>query len=335
MQTYKLYYTRENCLVAIQIWEEHQIHLLKQKINNAPPLTIFDVYEGVVKVYYHEDISDIWGNIVVNKVNSDPFFATIEMKELGDRMDKLEKIWQRGEVDTAEEILGLFNLAATSWVGVSISMCLAEIPSISKETQELGMRLRLRTADFLEATDNVIKKTLRKLYPELGDLIKYITIEELKNGVLVSRKELENREQHYIYYDFQVYTERDVYEFAKKHNIEIQEEMIPENITELIGQTAMRGKVAGKVRILSKKADIPDLQDGEILVTAMTTPDYIPAMKKSSAFVTDEGGITCHAAIVAREFGKPCVIGTKIATKVLKTGDMVEVDADNGIVRIL
>ena len=61
----------------------------------------------------------------------------------------------------------------------------------------------------------------------------------------------------------------------------------------------------------------------------------MPAMEKAAAFVTDEGGITCHAAIVAREMKKPCIIGTKIATKVLKDGDLVEVDAEKGIVRIL
>jgi len=61
----------------------------------------------------------------------------------------------------------------------------------------------------------------------------------------------------------------------------------------------------------------------------------LPAMNKASAFITDEGGITCHAAIVARELGKPCIIGTKIATKVLKDGDEVEVNADKGIVKII
>ena len=67
----------------------------------------------------------------------------------------------------------------------------------------------------------------------------------------------------------------------------------------------------------------------------MTTPDYIPAMKKAAAFVTDEGGITCHAAIIAREMKKPCIVGTKIATQILHDGDLVEVDADKGVVRII
>ena len=65
----------------------------------------------------------------------------------------------------------------------------------------------------------------------------------------------------------------------------------------------------------------------------MTRPDFMPLMRKAKAVITDEGGITCHAAIVSRELGIPCIIGTKIATKVLKDGDMVEVDANKGIVR--
>lgn len=75
--------------------------------------------------------------------------------------------------------------------------------------------------------------------------------------------------------------------------------------------------------------------DGDVLVTCMTTPDFLSIMKKSAAFVTDEGGITCHAAIVARELKKPCIIGTKIATQVLHDGDEVEVDAEKGIVRVV
>lgn len=75
--------------------------------------------------------------------------------------------------------------------------------------------------------------------------------------------------------------------------------------------------------------------EGEILVTGMTRPEYVPLMKKAAAIVTDEGGITCHAAIVSRELKKPCIIGTKIATQVLNDGDLVEVDAERGVVRVL
>jgi pyruvate,water dikinase len=67
----------------------------------------------------------------------------------------------------------------------------------------------------------------------------------------------------------------------------------------------------------------------------MTTPDYIVPMKRAAGFITDEGGVTCHVAIIAREMNKPCIIGTGNATQILKDGDLVEVDAEKGVVRIL
>lgn len=74
---------------------------------------------------------------------------------------------------------------------------------------------------------------------------------------------------------------------------------------------------------------------GGVLVTKLTTPDFLPAMERAAAMVTDLGGITSHAAIVARELHKPCIVGTKNATAVLRDGNTVEVDAEKGIVRIL
>ncbi len=74
-------------------------------------------------------------------------------------------------------------------------------------------------------------------------------------------------------------------------------------------------------------------KEGEVLVSPMTVPDVMPAMRKAAAIVTDEGGITCHAAIVARELKKPCVVGTKTATTVFKTGDRLIVDTRRCLVR--
>jgi phosphohistidine swiveling domain-containing protein len=101
------------------------------------------------------------------------------------------------------------------------------------------------------------------------------------------------------------------------------------------GVVSYPGKVTGIVKIVLEKTDFAKFQDDDILVAQFTTPDYVPLMKKAKAIITNDGGITCHAAIISRELKKPCVVGTKIATKVLKDGDMVQVDADKGIVKIL
>lgn len=77
------------------------------------------------------------------------------------------------------------------------------------------------------------------------------------------------------------------------------------------------------------------VEPGDFLVSTMTTPDFILPMKRAAGFITDEGGVTCHAAIIGREMNKPSIIGTRIATKVLKDGQKIEVDVENGIVRVI
>lgn len=107
------------------------------------------------------------------------------------------------------------------------------------------------------------------------------------------------------------------------------------DIREIKGTIANPGVTKGVAKVILGSFDFHKFQDGDIIVTTMTSVDFIPIMKRASAFVTNEGGITCHASIVSRELDKPCIIGTKNAAKVLKDGDLVEVDADKGIVKIL
>lgn len=111
------------------------------------------------------------------------------------------------------------------------------------------------------------------------------------------------------------------------------DELIPESsIGALIvqGDSASPGRVTGIVKILRSAKEIDKVKQGDILVTNMTTPDFVPAMKRAVAIVTNEGGQTSHAAIVSRELGVPAVVGTKKATKLLKNGDVIVVDGSSG-----
>lgn len=103
----------------------------------------------------------------------------------------------------------------------------------------------------------------------------------------------------------------------------------------LKGVPAFTGIVKGCVKIVLSNKDFYKVNTNDILVTSTTRPDFLPVMQKSAGFITNEGGLLSHAAIVAREFRRPCIIGTKIATKVLKDGDLVEVNANTGVVTIL
>jgi len=103
--------------------------------------------------------------------------------------------------------------------------------------------------------------------------------------------------------------------------------------TVVTGFVGCPGKVTGTVRIVPQEDIVTSkLNSDEILVCDMTTPEYLQLMKQSCGIITDRGGILSHAAIVSRELQKPCIVGTNNATKILKNGDIVELDAQNGIV---
>ena len=122
---------------------------------------------------------------------------------------------------------------------------------------------------------------------------------------------------------------------ARRMEKKLLGEISDEVVREIEGMRAMGGRIIGNARVILKTKDVYLMKRGEILVTTMTSPDFISAMKKAKALVTDEGGLTCHAAIISRELNIPCVVGTKIATRTLKTGDKIEVDANHGLVRII
>ena len=165
---------------------------------------------------------------------------------------------------------------------------------------------------------------------EVGELI--------KNNKAVEKKELLARRDNSVWITqrkddfYDVISGKEADEFIKE-NI-ISEEL--KNIENTIkGKVAFPGRVKGIAKIIKEVKDIDKVNDGDIIIAPQTSPEFLPAMKKASAFVTNIGGITSHAAIVAREMRKPCLIGAKDATKIIKDGDEIEVDTNHGIVKIL
>ncbi len=207
--------------------------------------------------------------------------------------------------------------------------------NIGKEIVELSNETRKSTEDFVHISISAMLDVVNKILPK--EYIKYnyfITYNEIV-GKLPTIEELKKRKEGYIYYNHNIYYKNELNCFLKKFGFMILDEEKYEVKKIIEGNSAYCGKVKAKVKKIFEVNQIDKIKEGDVLVASMTTPDLILAMKKASAFVTDEGGLVCHAAIMAREMRKPCIIGTKIATQVLKDGDLVEVDADEGVVRIL
>ena len=160
-----------------------------------------------------------------------------------------------------------------------------------------------------------------------------------KTGSLpVSKVELDQRIQGYCLamidgQETKILSGKAMEDFLAKQNFSDEGKTTDSTIVK--GLVGNKGYARGRVALVITTHDLAKVRHNDILISVTTNPDYMPAMRKCLAFVTDEGGITCHAAIVSRELGKPCIIGTKIATKIFEDGDEVEVDATVGTVKKL
>jgi phosphohistidine swiveling domain-containing protein len=166
--------------------------------------------------------------------------------------------------------------------------------------------------------------------------LKWMTVLEIdnfiKHNLKINQTELNLRRKQgfYIIHNNQIKV------FSEDNQIKVKTTKTDLN-TCISGQIACGGKATGKVVIIkgTEEMKYKEFPQNSILVSVSTNPNMLPIMRKASAIVTEVGGITSHASIVSRELGIPCIVGTKIATQVLHDGDLVEVDAQNGIVTVI
>lgn len=199
--------------------------------------------------------------------------------------------------------------------------------------------LRADSRQFLNVIVSMIMDKIARDLNQDVRLLETLYTEELCELLLGNNKifnSLESRFEHSVFIaygpsKYKIITGNFANEFLNDRLQKIDKNMNKE----IKGQIASPGKIIGNVKIIFGPQHINKINEGDILVSIATSPQILPAMIKATAFITDIGGITSHAAIVAREMKKPCIIGTKIATKVLKDGDLVEVDAEKGVIKIL
>jgi len=187
-----------------------------------------------------------------------------------------------------------------------------------------------------------VKEVAKRKKIKVEDIY-YFTPEDvlnlIRNGIGVSKQELNNRKKAiaFIITDSDkesLFSGEDAKEIGKALEKRYNECNKTEEIKGIVASRGNLGSIKGKARIVLDPSK-DDFKNGEILVASMTRPEYVPLMKKALAIVTDEGGITSHAAIVSRELNVPCVIGTRNATRTIKSGDEIEIDLEKGVVRVV
>ncbi|NLC31523.1 MAG: hypothetical protein GX765_05745 [Candidatus Moranbacteria bacterium] len=330
-QEYRKIMTRPQNLIDCECWDEGERLMLPKKFKDLiffDPLFIY-VQNKAVTIYYN--FTDPEQNLqpLIDFLEKNYSWIKREKIDFDNNCQKIREILKNKLNDHIE----LHKLIKEIWPLIAVANVLGstEFFKVSKRLRSLCIIVRNESDDVLHPAINYLTKLVSVLIPD-KKFINQILYSEFEKNIIPSRAELEKRNNGWLYHKGKI-----VYDFEKyyqKNNIEIvnPSKHFKNKIT---GDIACKGFARGRVRVVFELSDLRKIKEGDVIVTPMTTPEMVPVLKKVSAIITDEGGITCHASIISRELKVPCIIGTVSATQILNNGALVEVDASSGVVKIL
>lgn len=332
---YKKVISREKSIIEAEIYYRGEYEGIKSLTNNLyyfNPLFIYDSKKGITNVYYNEidleeDPNNIYFYMQDNFNNTKQLYnkALESCKYLNTMVDNDKKNKFNYE-QFIDHMLVIYPFT-------SLGNLAGYFENISSELRALLIDFR-NNYDYIlyKANEYLLFQAKERLPKEYQSHLKFLFIEEIFKSQLPSMDIIKSRRNGYIYFNNKLELVEDIDKWLKKRNITIQTTQKGNGVK---GSTAYAGVIKGKVCQVFKKEDFEKFEKGDILVTTMTTPKFTSILKIAGAIVTDEGGLTCHASIIARELKVPCIIGCKNATEFLKDGMIVEVNANEGIVNII
>jgi len=338
-QKYEKLFSRDFCLPSVEAWVRGESTNPKQwtmKKQLFLPYIITERADDTVHFYYNLQGVEWVQNLLVKMARKDKdFLARIEKMVL-EKLIYIRPIYEK------QATLGLSQLKrflreledGYPWFEAMWWFCqMDELKLVGLHLEKI-QEVRTLTDILCNSSDTVIRKSLAQIYPKLGDLSSVLSTAEITSEKHPVKVELANRYKGYFFTNNLLLTGLNKPGVATKLGIHFENETFHKG-KRLTGSIANKGFARGRVRRVMGHRQIHEVKVGEILISPMTMPDFLPAMVKAAAYVTDEGGVLCHAAIIAREYDKPCIVGTKFATQIFEDGDMVEVDANNGIVTLI
>lgn len=338
---YEKIFTRDFTLAILELWYHAEATNPKVWTDRKQPLMPYIIFERThetINCYYDPQGIKWIKNELLAKIKKDKnFLHKIEEHFIG-HAKELRSIYKKKKTLSRPQLIDLLEKAERFWTWFEAGWWVWEMSP--EELKGITLTTSLReareeTQDVIVELEPVIRRSLERSYPELKELVAVLTVDEIRSNKIPSIKELKRRDEGYFFTNNKLYVSVSKSDIEKEFAIVFEKAHIEEDLKEIRGQSAQKGVVRGTVSIVMSPRQINKVNEGDILVAPMTMPDFMPAMTRAAAFVTDEGGIMSHASIMSREMKKPCIIGTKFATQGLKDGDFVEVDADKGIVRIL
>ena len=336
--TYTKMFTRDFTLATVETWCKAESTDLRQwtiKQQPCKPFIVFERNDEVVSVFYDPEGIEWIQHELSTLIKEDSSFITLLIKTFSHQITELKLYLDHTPLLSLPELKEFITKARKAWAWFEAMWWLIENLDNKKDTAHLSLLLELRkySEKLASATDVIIRKSMANTISN-KEYAEVILLEELFSGKIPSESVLKRRLKHYFYTDNTLFEDTSSQELEEKYSFAFEKENL-ENFQNRVvkGSMAYPGKVQGKIRRVMSYKDLHLMKKGEILISSMTLPDFVPAMEKASAIVTDEGGILCHAAIIARELKIPCIVGTGNATTFFQDGGLVEVDADNGVVR--
>jgi phosphohistidine swiveling domain-containing protein len=328
-------FVREFPLLLCQVWGARYANTFLDQPINVSPAYVFLLNEGKVTAYRNEKkLSFALNTIVKSKLDSNPRFIENIAKEKLPILEKMTKIITKKKL-TQSELVYVANGIIEYWEVHYISQFVPlDTQIFSKEQKDEALELRKKIDKRVHAVFAALPQLIEMVYPVSKGLSTYVSYEDILTNT-VSVTELKKRKSlGVILVNNKIVTSNTLLDYLKENKCVLESASIKSKITKVTGVGTFPGVRKGKVRIVFSEQDMPRVNTGEILIAPMFTPHMFSFLQNAIALVTDEGGVTCHAAIVSRERKIPCVIGTKLATSVFKTGDYVRCDATKGIVTI-
>lgn len=316
----------KNLLEMAKETEAKRKHYSKQALKRISNNSLFDLYQ---------ELFDLMKRFLCYYRYTEPHYLDLLERKVDQFLEKQEKNREEKEYLKAQ-------LLAGGDVGINPDQEIQYVIHFLGEISKKRFKAKQDSIITSGYADALLEETARRSYLAMTQ-VSSLNYRELKNLLLDKTKpDLNTVNKRKEAFAFHI-KDTEVNEIIGRQFIDFRNSFLPSQAERIIvGSTAYPGKVTGKAVVLPSIATpeeyeefIDDFEKGGILVAPMTSPDLVPIFKDVSAIVTDEGGITSHAALIAREMKIPCIVGTSYATKILKTGMQLSVDATNAKVSII
>ncbi len=326
-------YTRDSSLIIQETWLKtlDRISLKPSSAVFSSPLICLDyLHDGAVEIWENEEMIKLIKKKIVVMCKKEPDKIKEILKQCRVGAKKL-KAW---EFNSWTEFKSYVEAVECYMASYPIMYYLAvEQRAIPGWARIIAKQLRDKDTYFVDNNKKIIDGLLR-FKPALKKYVVCVRKDEVF-GKIPPLPELKKRWRGFVVTSNGNICLGSLESCVKKidNKIVLDKVVIKKGQKVFKGRVSSKGKVIGRVKIVKSVNDIKKVKKGDIVVAPMTNFDLMSALKLAAAIITDEGGIVCHASIIARELKIPCIIDVKIATEVFKDGDLIEVDANKGIIK--